>query len=94
MNLKNTAYSNYKIVIDEFDIAVAVQIDGQIKYKLYDRLFVAPDSIGYICEGITQGGCGTLMRVRQDTSDYFFGVLMDNGEFGYMKDSRIVKKIV
>lgn len=40
MKLENTYFSNYKLVIDEFDIPVAVQVNGEIVYRLYDKVFV------------------------------------------------------
>ena len=91
MKLENTIYANYKLVIDEFDIPVAVQVNGEIRHRLYDEVYVKADCIGYICEGITHDGYGTIVRIRRNDSDYFFGVLMDNGEFGYMKNSRMTK---
>ena len=91
MKLENTIYSNYKLVIDEFDIPVAVQINGEIRHRLYDAVSVKADCIGYIGEGIKHEGIGMIVRIRRDKTDYFFGVLMDNGEFGYVKDSRMTK---
>lgn len=90
MRLEPTIYQNYKLVIDEFDIPVAVQIDGEIKFKLQEQVKVSADS-GYIGPGITKEGIGTILRIRRDETDYFFGVLMSNGEFGYVKDSRLTK---
>lgn len=89
MKLENTVYSNYKLVIDEFDIPVAVQVNGEIEFRLYDEVHVKGDCRGHICPGITQEGLGTIVRIRRDRTDYFFGVLMNNGQFGYMKDSRM-----
>lgn len=91
MKLEKTIYRNYKIIIDEFDIPVAIEVDGTIRHRLYDIVFIKSDCNGYIGEGIKHEGIGTIVRIRRDRTDYFFGVLMDNGEFGYVKDSRIVK---
>lgn len=91
MKLEKTIYANIQLVIDEFDIPVAVQANGKNIFQLYDKVNVEADCIGYICPGIKHGGLGTIVRIRRDDTDHFFGILMDNGEFGYMKDSRITK---
>ena len=91
MKLEKTIYANYKLGIDEFDIPVAVQVSGNNIFQLYDKVRITADCIGYICPGIEHEGLGTIVRIRRDDSDHFFGVLMDNGEFGYMKDSRMTK---
>ena len=91
MKLENTIYSNYKLVLDEFNIPVAVQIDGQIRFRLYDNVIVQADCIGYIGEGIKHSGIGRIIRIRRDDTDYFFGVLMNNGECGYVKSARLSK---
>ena len=89
MRLENTMLSNYKLVIDEFDIPVAVEVDGEVRYRLYDFVSVTDDGCGYICSGIYEEGFGRIMQIRRDDTDHFFGVLMMSGEFGFMKDSRI-----
>lgn len=89
MKLENTIFANYKLVLDEIDIPVAVQIKGEVKYKLEDRVRVTDDGRGYICPGITHEGSGRIIRIRRDDSDHFFGVLMDSGEYGYMKAARM-----
>ena len=35
MKLERTSYSNYQLVIDEFNIPVAVRVNGEDKYRLY-----------------------------------------------------------
>lgn len=89
MKLENTIFSNHQLVIDEFNIPVAVRINGEDKYRLYDRVRVTDDGHGYICPGINHEGMGKIVEIRRDDSDHFFGVLMDNGEFGFMKSARI-----
>ena len=89
MKLENTIFSNYQLVIDEFNIPVAVRINGEDKYRLNDRVRVTADCHGYICPGIKREGIGKIVEIRRDDSDHFFGVLMDNGEFGFMKSARI-----
>ena len=91
MKLEDTIFSNYKLVIDEFDIPVGIQINGNIRYWLYDVVKITFDSRGYITEGINHEGIGKIVQIRRDTSDYFFGVLMNNREFGYVKSLRISK---
>ena len=89
MKLEETLYSNYKLVIDEFDIPVAVMVNGEVRYRLYDRVSVTDDGHGYICPGITKEGVGRIMQIERDDTDHFFGVLMNTGEFGFMKDNRL-----
>ena len=89
MKLENTIFSNYQLVLDEFNIPVAVRINGEDKYRLYDRVHVTDDGHGYICPEIKHEGMGKIVEIRRDDSDHFFGVLMDNGEFGFMKSARI-----
>ena len=89
MKLENTIFSNYQLVLDEFNIPVAVRINGEDKYRLYDRVRVTDDGHGYICPEVKYEGMGKIVEIRRDDSDHFFGVLMDNGEFGFMKSERI-----
>lgn len=93
MKLENTGCANYKFVVDEFGIRVAMQINGFIKYRLYDRVRVTDDGRGYICPMIDRPGFGRIVEIRKDDTDYFFGVLMDNGQFGFMKDARMEKVV-
>lgn len=89
MKLESTCYSNYKLVIGEDDKPIAVQINGKIAFRLNDKVKVKGDIRGYICPGIKTPGIGKIVDIRRDSTDYFFGVRMENGEFGYMKDSRM-----
>lgn len=91
MKLEATIFNNYQLVLDEFDIPVAVRVDGEDKYRLYDNILVTGDSQGFICPGIHHEGLGRIVEFRRDNTDHFFGVLMDHGEFGYIKASRIEK---
>lgn len=89
MKLEDTNFSDYKLVIDEFDIPVAVQrANGEIVYRLYDRVFV-PDYSHYYNN--TGAGTGTIVRINRSAYDYFFGVLEENGKFHYVKESMIKK---
>lgn len=89
MKIERTSYANYQLVIDEFNIPVAVRVNGEDKYRLYDLVRVTDDGHGYICPGITHGGVGRIVEIRKDKTDHFFGVLMNNGEFGFMHSGRI-----
>ena len=87
---EDTSYSNYKIVIDEYDIPVAVEINGEIKLWLYDEVYVRSDNreyVGRYIKVITYGGYGVILNFYES----FCGVLMNNGEFGYVNVSRITK---
>ena len=89
MKVEETAFANYQLIIDEFDIPVAVRINEEDKYRLYDIVRVTADCRGYICPTISREGTGRSVEIRRDDSDHFFGVLMDNGEFGVMKSTRM-----
>ena len=83
--------NNSKLIIDEFDIPVAVQINGVEAFRLYDEVFVTADINGYICPGILHSGYGQIIKICRDDTDCYYGVLMKNGAFGYMKCSRMQK---
>lgn len=89
MKLEGTIYSNHKLVINEENNPVAVQIDGVVAFRIHDKVYVKSDSHGYICPGITHSGVGQIIEIRRDDTDHFYGVKMNNGEFGYMKHSRM-----
>ncbi len=90
MKKEGTGFYGENFVIDDFDIIVAVEIDGKIAYRLYDKVRVTDDGAGYICPRITHEGMGRIVEIcRDDGSDHFYGVLMSNGEFGYVKNARI-----
>ena len=89
MKLENTIYSNHKLVVDDNDTPIAVQIDGVIAFRLDDFVRVTDDGTGYICPGITRSGIGKIFEIRRDSTDHFYGVQMLNGEFGYVKHNRI-----
>lgn len=90
MKKESTIYSNYKLIIDDFDIPVAFEVNDIIKFKLYDHVRVDDDG-GYIGIGITQPGFGRIVEIRRDKTGYFFGVLMSFGEFGYVKASMLTE---
>ena len=90
MKLENTIYSNHKLVINDNGTPIAVQIDGIIAFRLDDFVRVTDDGTGYICPGISHSGIGKIIEIRRDDTDHFYGVIMiETGEFGYMKYNRI-----
>jgi len=89
MKLENTCYENHKLVINEQGNPTGVQINGVIAFRLNDTVEVTGDSIGYICPGIKKPGIGQIVEIRRDDTDHFYGVQMENGEFGYMKCGRM-----
>ena len=63
-----------------------------LQFGLMERINlvqVTDDGHGNICPGISHGGIGKIVEIRRDDTDHFFGVLMNNREFGFMKDARI-----
>ena len=86
MKLEPTIFANINLVIDD-DIPIGVEISGTLAFSLYDNVIVTPDSHGYICPNVHQGGPGTITEIRRDDTDHFFGVRMKTGEFGYMKSA-------
>lgn len=89
MKLENTIYSNHKLVIDDNDTPIAVQINGVVAFRLNDIVRVTDDGHGYICPGVNHSGIGEIIDIRRDDTDHFYGVKMKNGGFGYMKSSRM-----
>ena len=90
MKLERTVFANIQVVRDEFDIAVAVRVDGKDRYHLYDMVKVTGDCRGYITPGIKHEGVGRIVEIRTDDMDYFYGVLMnETHEFGFVKAARI-----
>lgn len=87
MKLENTKLSNHKLVIDEFNIPIAIQINDEIRYQLYDDVYVER----YVeDDGITLGGgIGTILHICRDTAGFFCGVFMHNGKFVYLKTSQL-----
>lgn len=89
MKLEGTCYANHFLVINENNIPVGVQINGEVAFQLHDTVKVSSDARGYICPGISSEGVGTIVEIRKDDTDHFYGVKMMNGEFGYMKHLRM-----
>ena len=88
MKLENTKLSNHKLVIDEFNIPIAIQINDKINYRLYDDVYVG----SYMEDGgmTIEGRIGTILHICRDDSGFFFGLLMQNGNFVYVKSSQLL----
>ena len=54
-----------------------------------DIVTVEGDSFGDICPTIHHSGIGTITDIRDDNTDYWFFVEMQNGESGCCKSSRL-----
>ena len=89
MKLETTIYANHLLVINEENTPVAVEINGVVAFRLNDTVEVTADSQGYICPGIRTPGIGKIVEIRRDDTDHFYGVEMQNGEFGYMNCDRM-----
>ena len=86
----NHAKGTY-VAVDEYSIPVAIWSNGKVLFWLYDVVRVKPDQNGFICDGITHEGIGTIVRIRRDEAEQFFGVLTTDREFGYVEASKIEK---
>ena len=89
--MESTIYCNHKIIINEEGKAIAFEKNGVVMFNLHDDVKVTGDTFGYICPGITKPGIGKIVEIRGDMSDRYFGVQMENGEFGYMKYTRMTR---
>ena len=97
VRLEESMLSNFHfIVIDDdelefenFPVGMLVDVGEQKPYLIGDRVEVKADTMGWIAPGITRPGFGTITEICEDYSDHFFGVQMDDGEFGYLKLARI-----
>ena len=92
MELKNTLISNIKLVLDESGTPIAVLKNGKIEFRLHDKVTVNCDSRGYICPTIKKTGMGQITKIDPEAStDRFYGVQTENGEFGFVKSDRLEK---
>ena len=86
---KNTpANSNHWFVINEDNQTIGV-VENKTSYLIGDRVKVSTDGHGYIAPGITFPGMGKIVQINEDTTDQYYGVKMDNGQFGFVKSARI-----
>ncbi len=88
--LESTSLSNIKYIVtkDEYSTIIGMLESNHI-YFCGDRVEVTGDINGYICPGISHPGLGRIAKIRHHDTDYFYGILMDNGESGFVKSSRI-----
>lgn len=92
MKLRKTMFADIMLVIDEYDIPVAVEVGGKEMFRLYDTVRVKGDCRGYITIGIEHEGYGRIVEIKPDDTDHFYGVLMNGtNEFGFVKASRLEK---
>ena len=78
----------YIVTDDESELLVGM-VENERAYLIADEVEITGDIMGYICPGILHPGKGTIIEIRKHDTDHFYGVLMDNGEFGFMKSARI-----
>ena len=90
MDKKQAFFSNHFFLIGNNGKFIGVKCGDQC-FMLGDRIKVEGDSHGHIAPGITRAGCGTIDDIVENFSDHYFGVRMDNGEYGYIKYPRIAK---
>ena len=91
MKKEATGFFNYFLLVNDAGTPIAVEIDGIEAFSLNDVVKVTDDGNGYICSGISKPGMGRIIEIRRHDTDHFFGVQMENGEFGYMKCSRMTR---
>ena len=91
MKLISTIFSNYQLLATNDGEIKSLIKNEEVAYSVGDIVVVTPDSMGYICPGVTRGGLGKITKMREDSTDYWIGVKMNDGQFGYMKDSRVTK---
>ena len=88
VKLESTIFSNISLLIDATnDNPIGVWQDDCI-YIRGDRVKVTADIMGYIAPGVNRPGEGQIVKIVRDNTDHWFAVLMDNGEFGFMKSAR------
>ncbi len=86
----NESYHGFYYVVTDDEVGLIVgAVEHQMVYLLGDRVEVSGDCYGYICPGIHHPGMGRIAEVRADDTDHFYGIIMDDGEFGFMKSNRL-----
>ena len=87
MRRKTGFFSNHQLLIDGNEI-VGVEYD---RYRIMrgERVKIQGDSHGYISPSITKEGYGTVVDITDKYTDHYFGVMMDNGQYGHVKIARI-----
>ena len=94
LRLVETAISNLQLIraVDEdhdFDKLMGVFADhGERVHLVGDQVMLTGDCYGYVAPGLKPGP-GTITKVCKDDTDHFFGIQMDDGSFGFVKEARI-----
>ena len=91
METRNTMFANIFYLIDDEGNIVGIREDiDQKEYYVGDIVKVTDDGYGYISPGIKTPGIGKIVAVREDDTDHFFTVKMENGETAFgVKAARI-----
>lgn len=90
LRLEDAFFDNHKfIVIDDGSGLTLGVLRNETVYLIGDRVEVTGDVKGYIGGGITKPGLGYITQIERNCTDHYFGVEMDNGEFGFVKSARI-----
>lgn len=93
--LEETEWANHWLIVSDDEKAIPIGVieeacDFENIYLLGDRVKIESDVMGYITPGIRYPGLGEIVEIRRDI-DHYYGVLMDDGEFGYVKSARIAR---
>ena len=92
---ESTNFTNilYIVTDDEYEYPVGVLFNpgdmDAMSYLLGDQVEIAGDCYGYVAPGISMPGVGRITEIQRDDTDHFFGIQMENGEFGFVKCARI-----
>lgn len=88
-----TIFSNCEFIVEDGKKVGVIWNRGDeiLEHRLMagDIVSVEGDSYGYICPTIHHPGIGTITDIRDDNTDYWFFVEMQNGESGKVKSSRL-----
>ena len=86
--IKSTIEDNYVLILDENENAVAVEKNGNVAYRLLDRVEIIGDFDGYISSEICCSVTGVIIEICRDGSDILFGVETDN-DIIFVKEEQI-----
>lgn len=83
-------FDNFRFIVtdDETERVVGV-LEDATPYLIGDRVEIKGDTMGYISPSIRRPGLGFIVDIVTDYTDHFYGVRMDNGEYGHVKSARI-----
>lgn len=91
MTTKTAFFSNHQFLIEDGRY-IGVEFDSH-RVMLGDRVKIKGDTYGYISPGINREGFGTVVDITDEYTDHYFGIQMDNGQYGHVKDARIANII-